>query len=91
MVSLKVSATFMVVRLKKKIIALKQIGFSLEEIHQNLAEDKDVDITEALTRQLDILEGKKYEIEKAKEEALKIVSQTKAQAYSLLDEMENKN
>lgn len=49
----------------EKIIALKQIGFSLEEIHQNLAEDKDVDITEALTRQLDILEGKKYEIEKA--------------------------
>lgn len=49
----------------EKIIALKQIGFSLEEIHQNLAEDSDVDITETLNRQLDILIGKKYEIEKA--------------------------
>lgn len=49
----------------EKIIALKQIGFSLEEIHRSLAEDKDVNITETLTRQLDILEGKKYEIEKA--------------------------
>ncbi len=49
----------------EKIIALKQIGFSLEEIHQNLSEDSDVDITETLNRQLDILIGKRYEIEKA--------------------------
>ena len=49
----------------EKIIALKQIGFSLEEIHDNLATEKDVDITEVLTRQLRILEGRKYEIEKA--------------------------
>lgn len=49
----------------EKIIALKQIGFSLEEIHQNLSEDSDVDITETLNRQLDVLIGKKYEIEKA--------------------------
>lgn len=49
----------------EKIIALKQIGFSLEEIHRSLAEDKDVNIAETLTHQLDILEGKKYEIEKA--------------------------
>ncbi len=49
----------------EKIIALKQIGFSLEEIHQNLSEDSEVDITETLNRQLDILIGKKYEIEKA--------------------------
>ncbi len=49
----------------EKIIALKQIGFSLEEIHDNLAAEKDVDITEVLTRQLRILEGRKYEIEKA--------------------------
>ena len=49
----------------EKIIALKQIGFSLEEIHQNLSEDSDVDITETLNRQLNILIGKKYEIEKA--------------------------
>lgn len=49
----------------EKIIALKQIGFSLEEIHDNLEAEKDVDITEVLTRQLKILETKKYEIEKA--------------------------
>ncbi len=49
----------------EKIIALKQIGFSLEEIHDNLAAEKNVDITEVLTRQLRILEGRKYEIEKA--------------------------
>jgi DNA-binding transcriptional MerR regulator len=49
----------------EKIIALKQIGFSLEEIHQNLSEDSEVDITETLNHQLDILIGKKYEIEKA--------------------------
>jgi len=49
----------------EKIIALKQIGFSLEEIHDNLAAEKDVDITEVLTRQLKILETRRYEIEKA--------------------------
>ena len=49
----------------EKIIALKQIGVSREEIHDNLAAEKDVDITEVLTRQLRILEGRKYEIEKA--------------------------
>lgn len=49
----------------EKIIALKQIGFSLEEIHDNLATEKDVDITKVLTRHLRILEGRKYEIEKA--------------------------
>ena len=49
----------------EKIIALKQIGFSLEEIHDNLAAEKDVDITEVLTRQLKILEARRYEIEKA--------------------------
>ena len=49
----------------EKIIALKQIGFSLEEIHDNLEAEKGVDITEVLTRQLKILETKKYEIEKA--------------------------
>ncbi len=49
----------------EKIIALKQIGFSLEEIHDNLAAEKNVDITEVLTRQLKSLETKRYEIEKA--------------------------
>ena len=49
----------------EKIIALKQIGFSLEEIHDNLAAEKKVDITEVLTRQLKSLEARRYEIEKA--------------------------
>lgn len=49
----------------EKIIALKQIGFSLEEIHDNLVAEKDVDITEVLTRQLKSLEARRYEIEKA--------------------------
>ncbi len=49
----------------EKIIALKQIGFSLEEIHDNLAAEKDVDITDVLTRQLKTLEARRYEIEKA--------------------------
>ena len=49
----------------EKIIALKQIGFSLEEIHDNLAAEKDIDITEVLIRQLKSLESKRYEIEKA--------------------------
>lgn len=49
----------------EKIIALKQIGFSLEEIHDNLAAEKDIDITEVLTRQLKTLEARRYEIEKA--------------------------
>ena len=49
----------------EKIIALKQIGFSLEEIHDNLAAEKDVDITEVLMRQLKTLEARRYEIEKA--------------------------
>ena len=49
----------------EKIIALKQIGFSLEEIHDNLAAEREVDITEVLTRQLRSLEARRYEIEKA--------------------------
>ena len=49
----------------EKIIALKQIGFSLEEIHDNLAAEKDVDVTEVLTRQLKSLESRRYEIDKA--------------------------
>lgn len=48
----------------EKIIALKQIGFSLEEIRENLEIERDVNITEALTRQLRILEEKRNEIEK---------------------------
>lgn len=47
----------------EKIIALKQIGFSLEEIHDSLIAEKNMDIVETLNRQLEIMEAKKYEIE----------------------------
>lgn len=48
----------------EKIIALKQIGFSLEEIHDNLVAEKNMNIVESLNRQLEIMEAKKYEIER---------------------------
>lgn len=47
----------------EKIIALKQIGFSLEEIHDSLVAEKNRNIVETLNRQLEIMEAKKYEIE----------------------------
>ncbi len=48
----------------EKIIALKQIGFSLEEIRDSLTEDKSMNIVESLNRQLEIMEAKKQEIER---------------------------
>lgn len=48
----------------EKIIALKHIGFSLEEIHDNLIAEKNLDIKESLYRQLEIMEQKKAEIER---------------------------
>lgn len=48
----------------EKIIALKQIGFSLEEIRDSLTEDKSMNIVESLNKQLEIMEAKKYEIER---------------------------
>ncbi|MBE5875748.1 MAG: MerR family transcriptional regulator [Lachnospiraceae bacterium] len=48
----------------EKIIALKQIGFSLEEIRDSLTEDKSMNIVESLNRQLEIMEAKKSEIER---------------------------
>ena len=48
----------------EKIIALKQIGFSLEEIHDSLISEKNMNIVESLNRQLEIMEAKKYEIER---------------------------
>ena len=48
----------------ENIIALKQIGFSLEEIRDNLIVAKNMDIKESLNRQLDIMEKKKAEIER---------------------------
>ncbi len=48
----------------EKIIALKQIGFSLEEIYENLIVGKNMDIVESLSQQLEIMEEKKQEIER---------------------------
>ncbi len=48
----------------EKIIALKQIGFTLEEIYENLILGKNMDIVESLNQQLEIMEKKKQEIEK---------------------------
>lgn len=48
----------------EKIIALKQIGFSLEEIHDNLIAEKNMDITESLKKQLALMEAKKQELER---------------------------
>lgn len=49
----------------EKIIALKQIGFSLEEIRDNLVTGKNMDIAETLHQQLEIMEKKKQEIERS--------------------------
>ena len=48
----------------EKIIALKQIGFSLEEIYENLILGKNMDIAESLNQQLSIMEKKKQDIER---------------------------
>ncbi|MBQ7943134.1 MAG: MerR family transcriptional regulator [Lachnospiraceae bacterium] len=48
----------------EKIIALKQIGFSLEEIRDSLVADKNMNIVESLNKQLEIMEAKKHEIER---------------------------
>lgn len=48
----------------EKIIALKQIGFSLEEIHDNLITEQNMDITESLKQQLKLMEEKKRELER---------------------------
>lgn len=47
----------------EKIVALKQIGFSLEEIRDNLTSGDAKDIEEALRLQLAIMEEKRYKIE----------------------------
>ncbi len=37
----------------------------MEEIHDNLATEKEVDITGSLSRQLELMEGKKCKLEEA--------------------------
>ena len=48
----------------ENIIALKQIGFSLEEIRDNLTASDGMDIKESLNRQLQLMEKRKAEIER---------------------------
>ena len=47
----------------EKIVALKQIGFSLEEIRDNLVAGDAKDIKEALRMQLAVMEEKRYRID----------------------------
>lgn len=49
----------------EKIIALKQIGFTLEEIKDNLIGSNSKGIMETLQEQIDMMEAKRYELEKA--------------------------
>lgn len=48
----------------ENIIALKRIGFSLEEIRDNLIVENNIDIKESLNRQLELMEKRKAEIER---------------------------
>ena len=49
----------------EKIIALKHVGFSLEEIRDNLTNGKKEGILETLQGQINMMETKRYELEKA--------------------------
>lgn len=49
----------------EKIIALKQVGFSLEEIRDRLYSDENQDVESVLREQVRMMEGKKYQLEKS--------------------------
>jgi len=49
----------------EKIIALKQVGYSLEEIHENLVSETEMDIKNSLQCQANMMEKKKYQLQKA--------------------------
>ena len=51
----------------EKIIALKHVGFSLEEIKSNLEDDSQETIEETLKKQLALMEKKIYEMQKSAE------------------------
>lgn len=65
----------------EKIVALKQIGFSLEEIRDNLTSGDAVDIRDALKMQLAIMEEKRYKIEMV----IDAINRTLAQKEESLD------
>uniref|UniRef100_UPI004055DC6F MerR family transcriptional regulator n=1 Tax=Acetatifactor sp. TaxID=1872090 RepID=UPI004055DC6F len=47
----------------EKIIALKQVGFSLEKIRENLNQGNDIDVCDSLKQQIKLLEEKKHQLE----------------------------
>lgn len=49
----------------EKIIALKQIGYSLEEIYENLIAKSNQDVIGSLKNQLELMEAKKAELEQS--------------------------
>lgn len=65
----------------EKIVALKQIGFSLEEIRDNLTSGEAGDIEEALRMQLAVMEEKRYKIEMV----IDAINRTLAQKEESLD------
>lgn len=65
----------------EKIVALKRIGFSLEEIRDNLTSGDAKDIEEALRMQLAVMEEKRYKIEMV----IDAIKRTLAQKEDALD------
>ncbi|MCR5328757.1 MAG: MerR family transcriptional regulator [Saccharofermentans sp.] len=65
----------------EKIVALKRIGFSLEEIRDNLTSGDAKDIEEALRMQLVIMEEKRYKIDMV----INAINRTLAQKEDALD------
>lgn len=63
----------------ENIIALKQIGFSLEEIRDNLTNDSELNIVDSLNAQLKIMEEKKLEIERVIECIKGMLARTEGQ------------
>ena len=63
----------------EKIIALKHIGFTLEEIYENLIIGNDQDIVEALNEQLEIMEEKKRKLERDMECIRGIIARSNGQ------------
>lgn len=49
----------------EKIIALKHVGFSLEQIREHLENAAGDNVLETLQSQIEMMEGKRYELEKA--------------------------
>lgn len=60
----------------EKIIALKQIGFSLEEIYDNLVSGKNMEIVDTLKEQLELMEQRKRELEKTMQCISRILART---------------